>query len=173
MPTKCPKYKPKTVARILEMYAEDNYTIGSICKAVGIAERTFRMWRDEHPEFAEALEDAERRRMENFTLVARNSLMKKLRGYDTVETSVETKPGKEIDPVTRQPKPVIVSQTTKKRHVAADTAAIIFTLTNGDPQHWKNRQNNEVTGKDGKDLFGQMTDEELDAIIQEHQRKLK
>ena len=47
-----------------------------------------------------------------------------------------------------------------------------ITLTNGEPENWKNRQNNEVTGKDGKDLFGQLTDEELDARIAELERKL-
>lgn len=58
------------------------------------------------------------------------------------------------------------------KHYQPDTAAIIFTLTNGEPENWKNRQNNEVTGKDGKDLFGQLTDEELDARIAELERKL-
>ena len=160
------KYKKAIVERIVALYAEDNYTIGSICDTVGISDRTFRAWRDTHPEFAEALEEAEQRRLANYTLVAKNALMKKLKGYDTVETSVETKPGKNNEPV-------IVSQITKKKHVAPDTAAIIFTLTNGDPQHWRNRQNTEVTGKDGKDLFAHLSDEELDAIIAEHERKLK
>ena len=58
------------------------------------------------------------------------------------------------------------------KHYQPDTAAIIFTLTNGEPENWKNRQNNEVTGKDGKDLFGQLTDEELDARIAELEKKL-
>ena len=70
------------------------------------------------------------------------------------------------------PKPIIKEQTTTKKHFQPDTAAIIFTLTNGDPEHWRNRQSTEVTGKDGKDLFAAKTDEEIAAEIEELQRKL-
>lgn len=68
--------------------------------------------------------------------------------------------------------PRIKEQKIVDKHYQPDTAAIIFTLTNGEPENWKNRQNNEVTGKDGKDLFGQLTDEELDARIAELEKKL-
>ena len=71
------------------------------------------------------------------------------------------------------PKPIIKEQTTTKKHIQADTAAIIFTLTNGDPEHWRNRQTTEVTGKDGKDLFASKTDEELAKDIEELTRKLQ
>lgn len=46
-------------------------------------------------------------------------------------------------------------------------------MTNGDPEHWRNRQSTEVTGKDGKDLFASKTDEELDKEIEELKRKLE
>ena len=46
-------------------------------------------------------------------------------------------------------------------------------MTNGDPDHWRNRQSTEVTGKDGKDLFANKTDEELDNAIEELKRKLE
>ena len=71
------------------------------------------------------------------------------------------------------PKPIIKEQTTTKKHIQADTAAIIFTLTNGDPEHWRNRQTTEITGKDGKDLFAGKSDEELDNEIAELKRKLE
>ena len=53
------------------------------------------------------------------------------------------------------------------------TCALPISLTNGDPDHWRNRQTTEVTGKDGKDLFAQKSDEELEAMIQDLERKLK
>ena len=98
--------------------------------------------------------------------------MKKIQGYDVTETKVVTVPGTKKDEK-GNPKPIIKEQTTTKKHIQADTAAIIFTLTNGDPEHWRNRQTTEVTGKDGKDLFASKTDEELAAEIEELQRKLE
>ena len=41
------------------------------------------------------------------------------------------------------------------------------------PEHWKNKQSTEVTGKDGKDLFASKTDEELTSTIEELKRKLE
>jgi len=49
--------------------------------------------------------------------------------------------------------PRIKEQKTVDKHFQPDTAAIIFTLTNAEPERWRNRQNAEVTGKDGKDLI--------------------
>ena len=61
---------------------------------------------------------------------------------------------------------------TNHRHIAPDTAAIIFALTNGDPDNWRNRQTNEIVGKDGKDLFKDIPDDELDKRIAELEKKL-
>ena len=97
--------------------------------------------------------------------------MKKIQGYTVDETKVVTIPSSEKNEKGK-PKPKIKEQTTTKKHIAPDTAAVIFTLTNGEPTTWRNRQTNEVTGKDGKDLFKQMTDEELDEKINELERKL-
>ena len=60
-----------------------------------------------------------------------------------------------------------------KKHIQPDTAAVIFTLTNGDPTRWRNRQTTEVTGKDGKDLFKTLSDEDLDKEIADLEKKLK
>ena len=93
-------------------------------------------------------------------------MLKKIKGYDVVETHVTTVPDKNGNPVIKEQKNV-------KKHFQPDTAALIFTLTNGDPEHWRNRQSTEVTGKDGKDLFANKTDEELDNEIAELKRKLE
>ena len=39
------------------------------------------------------------------------------------------------------PKQIIKEKKTIKKHIQPDTTAIIFALTNLDPEHWKNRQN--------------------------------
>lgn len=165
------KYSKKIVNKICDMLANDRYSIQEVCKVVGITDGTFRQWRRDRPDFAEALDNAHDRYMDNMMTVAARSLRRKLEGYDVTETNVVTVPGKEKNP-DGTPKPRIKEQRTTKKHVAADTAAIIFTLTNGDPVHWQNRRTAEVTGKDGKDLFSSLSDAELEKSIEELKRKL-
>ena len=60
-----------------------------------------------------------------------------------------------------------------KKHIAPDTAAVIFTLTNGEPETWRNRQYSEITGKGGKDLIKQLPEDELDKKIADLESKIK
>ena len=166
------KFSKKTVERIVGLIKSDTYTIAEICRQVGITPKTYHQWVNDYPDFADAIEQAKDERMQAMVIEAKKSLMKKIQGYDVTETKVVTVPGTKKDEK-GNPKPIIKEQMTTKKHIQADTAAIIFTLTNGDPEHWRNRQTTEVTGKDGKDLFASKTDEELAAEIEELQRKLE
>lgn len=165
------KFSKKTVERIVGLIKSDTYTIAEICRQVGITPKTYHQWVNDYPDFADVIEQAKDERMQAMVIEAKKSLMKKIQGYDVTETKVVTVPGTKKDEK-GNPKPIIKEQTTTKKHIQADTAAIIFTLTNGDPEHWRNRQTTEVTGKDGKDLFATKTDDELAAEIEELQRKL-
>lgn len=160
------KYGKKTVERIVGLIKSDTFTIAEICRQVGITPKTYHQWMNDYPDFAQAVEDARSERMQFFVQEAKKSLLKKIRGYDVTETAVTTIPDKGGNPQIKE-------QKTIKKHIQPDTAAIIFTLTNGDPEHWKNKQSTEVTGKDGKDLFANKTDEELDKEIDELKRKLE
>lgn len=166
------KFSKKTVERIVGLIKSDTYTIAEICRQVGITPKTYHQWVNDYPDFADAIEQAKDERIQAMVIEAKKSLMKKIQGYDVTETKVVTVPDTKKDEK-GNPKPIIKEQTTTKKHIQADTAAIIFTLTNGDPEHWRNRQTTEVTGKDGKDLFASKTDEELAAEIEELQRKLE
>ena len=166
------KFSKKTPEKIVGLIKSDTYTIAEICRQVGITPKTYHQWVNDYPDFADAIEQAKDERMQAMVIEAKKSLMKKIQGYDVTETKVVTVPGTKKDEK-GNPKPIIKEQTTTKKHIQADTAAIIFTLTNGDPEHWRNRQTTEVTGKDGKDLFASKTDEELAAEIEELQRKLE
>ena len=166
------KFSKKTVERIVGLIKSDTYTIAEICRQVGITPKTYHQWVNDYPDFADAIEQAKDERMQAMVIEAKKSLMKKIQGYDVTETKVVTVPGTKKDEK-GNPKPIIKEQPTTKKHIQADTAAIIFTLTNGDPEHWRNRQTTEVTGKDGKDVFASKTDEELAAEIEELQRKLE
>ena len=166
------KFSKKTVERIVGLIKSDTYTIAEICRQVGITPKTYHQWVNDYPDFADAIEQAKDERMQAMVIEAKKSLMKKIQGYDVTETKVVAVPGTKKDEK-GNPKPIIKEQTTTKKHIQADTAAIIFTLTNGDPEHWRNRQTTEVTGKDGKDLFASKTDEELAKDIEELTRKLQ
>lgn len=160
------KYGKMIVERIVGLVKSDTYTIAEICRQTGISLRTYFKWIAEYPDFAQAVEDAKAERMQFFVQEAKKSLLKKIRGYEATETAVTTIPDKDGNPKIKE-------QKTYKKHIQPDTAAIIFTLTNGDPEHWKNKQSTEVTGKDGKDLFANKTDEELDKEIDDLKRKLE
>lgn len=165
------KYSKKMVDTIVGLIKADTFTIAEICAKVGINACTFHEWMNTHPDFAQSVENARNAQMENMVMIAKKSLRKKLEGYTVEETTVVTIPSGQRDANGNQ-KPKIKEQKTTKKHIAADTTAIIFTLTNGDPEHWRNRQSTEVTGKDGKDLFNSLSDEELDKKIEELKRKL-
>lgn len=166
------KFSKKTVEKIVGLVKSDTYTIAEICRQVGITPKTYHAWINDYPDFADALERARDERLQMMVIEAKKSLMKKIQGYEVTETKVITVPGNKKDEK-GNPKPIIKEQATTKKHIQPDTAAIIFTLTNGDPEHWRNRQSTEVTGKDGKDLFANKTDEELDKEIEELKRKLE
>lgn len=166
------KFSKKTVEKIVGLVKSDTYTIAEICRQVGITPKTYHAWINDYPDFADALERARDERLQMMVIEAKKSLMKKIQGYEVTETKVITVPGNKKDEK-GNPKPIIKEQITTKKHIQPDTAAIIFTLTNGDPEHWRNRQSTEVTGKDGKDLFANKTDEELDKEIEELKRKLE
>ena len=165
------KYSSKIANKIVDLFRADTYTIYEICRIVKISKSTLYRWMSEYSDFAQAVEDAKDERSQMMVIEAKKSLMKKIRGYDVTETKVVTVPGKKKD-ANGDPKPTIKEQTTIKKHIQPDTAAIIFTLTNGDPEHWRNRQSTEVTGKDGQDLFAKKSDEELSAMIEDLHRKL-
>ena len=155
------KYSKKIVDKIIGLIKSDTYTIAEICRNVGITHTTYHQWIAVHEDFAKAVEEAKEEREQFFTLEAEKSLLKKIRGFEIIETRTVTVPSKDDST-----KPRIKEQITTKKPIPPDVAAIIFALTNGDPKRWRNRQNTEVTGRDGADLLpspnlGALSDEEL------------
>ncbi|MDV3603818.1 hypothetical protein CMU86_11685 [Elizabethkingia anophelis] len=170
------KYSKKIVSEICDLIKADSYTIVEICQMVKISEDTYYTWKKQKPEFSESIKKAEEERRNFFIIEARKSLLKKIQGYTVDEKKtvyvdsgkVVSKKGSEDE---SKQTPKIKEQTVIKKHIQPDTVAIIFTLTNCDPDNWKNKQSNEITGKDGKDLFSGLTDEEIDKKIEELEKK--
>lgn len=160
------KYNKQIVERICSLIESDTYTVAEICQKVGISERCYYDWQSNNAEFAEAIKKANDRFDQLIVQEARNSLRKLVSGYDVEEKKTVYTEGKDG-------KPKVKEQTTVKKHFQPNTAAVIFTLTNKAPEDWKNRQNTELTGKDGKDLISAKPDEEIDKRIAELEKKLK
>jgi len=161
------KYNKKIVEKICNLIKADSYTLGEICNIVGIETDTFRNWKRKHPEFVQAIEKAHDEARESFLRDARKSLRDKLNGkvYEEPKNVYVANPA---DPQ----RSILKERSITKKFVPPDTAAIIFTLCNMDPEHWKNRNFNELVGKDGKDLFADMSDEDLDKRIKALEEKM-
>lgn len=162
------KYSKKIVERMCKLIVTDSYTIAEICANVGISKETYHTWIREKVDFSDAVTRAREEAMDRLVKEAKNSLMKKVKGYEAVETkTVYVDSG-----VKGENKPKIKESTKIVKHIQPDTAAIIFTLTNGDSANWKNRQHSEMTGKDGKDLVPDNVGIDLKLISPEEQATL-
>jgi hypothetical protein len=166
MRTKPTKYNKKVVDKICALISKDTYTIAEICATVRISERTYYEWQANIAEFAESIARARQQFDETIVNEAKNSLRKKVNGYE-----VDEKKTVYVNDADGRPK--IKEQTTIKKHFQPDTEAIKFVLTNKASDEYQNRQNTELTGKDGKDLFAKVSDDELDKRIADLERKIK
>lgn len=163
------KYNKKIVSGICSLIKKDSYTIAELCSLSGINIDTFYTWQKNKPEFSDAIKKAREEYDEIIVKEAKKSLMKLVQGYTVDETKTVYEPQAKSDP---NAKPKIKEQTITKKHVQPSIPAVIFTLTNKAPEEYKNRYNNELTGKDGKDLFAGVSDEELNKRIEDLQKKL-
>ena len=165
------KYSPKRVKHICSLISKDSYTIAEICSLSGISKETYYEWLENKPDFADAITRAKEEYDEMVVREAKNSLIKKIKGYTVQETKTvmvdSGKPGPDGKLL-----PKIKERTVVDKTFQPDTSAIIFALTNKVPDEYKNRLSNEHTGKGGKDLFAGVTNEELEAKIAELEKKL-
>ena len=112
-------------------------TLPQYCTYMGISDQTHYRWMESHVEYVEAVIKGREVYKAALKEEAVTGLRELISGYTT-----EEKTTKYIsDP---DGNPLLSEQVIKERHVPRNTAAIIFALTNLDPDHWKNRQQNET-----------------------------
>lgn len=163
------KYNKKIVKRITDLIEKDTYTVAEICSMSGIHHDSYYEWLKNKPEFAEAVARAREQFDEILVKEAKNSLRKLVNGYEAEERkTVYVENQKDA-----QGKPKIKEQTVTKKHFQPNPHSVQFVLTNKTGGEYKNYQTNELTGKDGKDLFASLSDEELEARIADLEKKLK
>ena len=164
------RYNSKIVDALCQRIAEGE-TVQSACRGEHLHRASFYQWLKSKPEFAERVNAAHQEAYERLGEVANQSIYRLLTGYDvteertvTVDTGRTDENGKKILRVKEH--------ITTKKHIPPSAAAIIFTLCNRDPEHWKNRQIAEVTGREGRGLFEGLSDEELNERIPSLKKKL-
>lgn len=142
MPAKS-KYTPETVQTICEALARGETAIAAATLA-GVSESQYYEWLNIKPEFSEAVKTAKEQYAEwerNQLLAdAKKSLMTLINGMDYEEVTTEYEPD-------RHGEPKIKKQTRKSKKIPPSAAAIIFALTNRDPDNWKNRLAQDISGK--------------------------
>lgn len=163
------KYCKKIVKRITDLIEKDTYTIAEICSLSGIHHDSYYEWLKTKPEFAEAVSRARDQFDQILVKEAKNSLRKLVNGYEVEERKTVYVENQKDS----QGKPKIKEQVTTKKHFQPNPVSVQFVLTNKTNGEYKNYQTNELTGKDGKELFASLTDEELEARIEELEKKLK
>lgn len=159
------KYSKKIVDRICELISTDSYTIAEICEKVGIAKDTYYNWLKTKSDFSDAIKKAQDNFNELIVVEAKKSLVKMIRGYTIQEKKTVTADTGRKD---ENDKPIvrIKEHSVTDKHYQPVPAAVIFALTNRDPDNWKNRQENKVTGDMSfKSHLENLSDEELKRIV--------
>ena len=121
--------------------------VKQFCEAMSINDATFRRWM-EKADFADAIKRAQHAFSQETVIEVVNALKKRALGYEFKETSREgvAQVVTEYDKHGRKTKSyatdkiVTKKMTEKTVQVHPDVGAIIFILTNMDPDNWKNRR---------------------------------
>ena len=155
------KYDESTIKTLTEAI-QNGDTDEIACKKANINTATFYRWlKDpEKSDFCEAIKNAREEFKLNIVSQIEHSLWDRARGFDYEER--HTKFG--TDP--KSGKVIVKERLTKEIHVVQETGAIVFALTNLAPEKWKNRQNIEATGANGRDLMPKQSID-LDALTAE------
>ena len=159
------RYNKEIVERICAFIREDSYTIEEICRNVNISKDTYYRWLSEKADFSDAVKKANDDFNASMVAEAKRSLVKLIKGYTVQEKKTVTADTGKKD---ENGKPIVKvkEHTVVDKHYQPNVAAVIFTLTNRDPENWKNKQNTELSGEVGiKSQLESMTDEELQKII--------
>ena len=108
------------------------------CKKVGISKETFYTWINDKPDFSDSLKKARKEFRETIVQTLEQSLWKRAAGYEIEESKNEYRTLKDGSKV-------LVKSGKITKHFPPDTGALIFALTNLDPENWKNRQDNRLS----------------------------
>jgi hypothetical protein len=142
------KYSKERVELICNLIKGDDYTIEEICRQADIHVDTFYDWKNNKPEFSEAIKKAELSRLELFRKVARSGLLTLLQGKEFEEVTTEYVEGKPDKNGNTKPK--IKLQRKVKKYILPNPTSVIFTLKNLDPENFPELTKQQMLDKNGK-----------------------
>lgn len=143
--------------KALDLFRADSFTKTEICEKLGISRVTLHDWLKNDEDFANAVKEAKQEMFDKITKEAKVSLRKLVQGYTAEEKVIIQTPSKTKRDEKGIPEPEIKEQKTIRKHIPPNTGAVIFALTNGDPENWKQRQVQDISAK-------------VDAMVEETKR---
>lgn len=160
------KYDDETINTLVEAIKNGD-TVELAVKKAGITKTTFYEWLQDpdKSDFADAIKNAKAEFKKTIVDKLKKSLWDKALGFSYDETKTEYM----HDPTAKKGEVgaiIVKNQTVTTKRYPPDTAALIFALTNLAPDEWKNRQNIEATGANGRDLMPKQAID-LDALTAE------
>lgn len=144
-------------AKLCRMGATDEL----LAEVFGVTPQTIGNWKNKHPEFFETIKKAKN---EADAKVER-SLFELACGFDyTAQKPMTLSDGKDLGSH--------IELVDYREHVIQNPTAIIFWLKNRQPEKWRDKQINELTGPNGSDLikpqdYSNMSEEEAQAKFEE------
>lgn len=129
----------------IEGWARDGLVNEQIANEIGIHPSTLYDWQKKYPEIAEVL----KRGKDVIDRQVENALLKRALGYKYEEITYERTEVMGIDEVSGMGMVPGTKIKTVIKEVVPDTTAQIFWLKNRKPEQWRDKQQTEVTGKDG------------------------
>lgn len=82
----------KKLADVIIQLIEKDMTVTEVCNAVGIARKTFYEWKNDKPEFARMIDEAQDRCYDELITLARRTLRDRIEGYTIEETTYTYEP---------------------------------------------------------------------------------
>jgi transposase-like protein len=131
-----PAYKPEFHPKLVLELAEQGKTNEEIAESLGISTPTLWVWAKKYPEFLSALKEGK----DQADKGAIKTLYQRAMGWKITEKKVIQNPdGSKRMEIT-------------EKEIPPDTTALIFWLKNRRPQEWRDKHEQEITGKDGTPL---------------------
>jgi hypothetical protein len=132
------------VQKVCDLYASGRVTIESCCEEVGLSQRSFWNYCDQHAELSELYKKAKEKHAkvgkEGLREKAEDNLSKLITGFWVEESEVE-----ELFSKTGQLSGKRVKK--KNKFIAPNVTAVIFALKNCDPANWNETFSVDVSGE--------------------------
>jgi uncharacterized HAD superfamily protein len=157
-------FDPNKHPAMVKELAEQGKTNQQIADAINVSLSTLKNWMEENPEFLTIIKTGKEYADDEVV----QSLFNRAKGYKFTEKKV-VQIGDERIEKDGDGKEWLVKTMRKEmteKEIAPDPTSMIFWLKNRQPKDWRDKHEQEITGKDGKPIqITNLSDEDLEKII--------